>query len=298
MRIVVGIAPVLLVRLVLGACGDATAPLAPGAGDRDGSGTGTLDVEANVEVSSSKINAAANSDVTAALTVRVRRGSEPVSTGTVTITTATGKIPLTYSEGRWRGDAPIYDEVYALDIASGADRVDAVRIEGPDVHVFTEPSPGQTVLLSMPVPLRWRRTRPADSAAVRSDSSDWIDIPDTGAFELPPSTIRPDTTRPVTHTLRLSRTRRVTPAGATEGSTWGVTIENRITVRTAPTPPLSPPFMYLSTLRRCSSSERANAWLRASLATKYRYSLPSGDSVASIDALPGFAIGPGGRPSC
>jgi hypothetical protein len=73
---------------------------------------------------------------------------------------------------------------------------------------------------------------------VRSDTSDWIDVPDTGAFELPPSTIRPDTTRPVTHTLRLSRTHRVVPAGATEGSTWSVTIENRVTVRTDPTPPL------------------------------------------------------------
>lgn len=238
MRIVLGIAPVLLARLVLGACGDATAPLAPGAGDRDGSGTGTLDVEAAVEVSPRRINAAANSDFTAALSVRVRRGSEAVSTGTVTITTATGKIPLTYVDGRWRGEAPIYDEVYALDIASGADRVDAVQIEGPDVHVFTEPSPGQTVLVGMPVPLRWRRTRPADSAAVRSNSSDWIDIPDTGAFELPPAAIRPDTTRPVTHTLRLSRTNVVIPAGATEGSTWSVTIENQVTVRTDPTPPL------------------------------------------------------------
>jgi hypothetical protein len=237
-RIVLAIAPVLLVRLVLGACSDATAPLAPGAGDGEGSGTGTLDVEARIEASSRKINAAANRDFATELTVRVHRGSEAVSTGTVTITTATGKVSLTYAEGRWRADAPIYDEVYALDIASGADRVDAVRVDGPDVHVFTEPSPGQTVLVGMPVPLRWRRTHAADSAAVRSDSSDWIDIPDTGAYDLPPAAIRPDTTRPVTHTLRLSRTNHVFPAGATEGSTCSVTIENQITVRTDPTPPL------------------------------------------------------------
>jgi hypothetical protein len=55
---------------------------------------------------------------------------------------------------------------------------------------------------------------------------------------LPPAAIRPDTTRPVTHTLHLSRTNRVVPAGAAEGSTWSVTIENQITVRTEPTPPL------------------------------------------------------------
>jgi hypothetical protein len=61
MRIVLAIAPVLLARLVLAACGDAAAPLAPGAGDRDGSGTVTLDVDATVEVSPRRINAAAYS---------------------------------------------------------------------------------------------------------------------------------------------------------------------------------------------------------------------------------------------
>ena len=34
------------------------------------------------------------------------------------------------------------------------------------------------------------------------------------------------------------------------------------------------------------------------LATKKKYSLSAGASVASIEARPGFAIGPGGNPSC
>jgi len=56
---------------------------------------------------------------------------------------------------------------------------------------------------------------------------------------------------------------------------------------------------YFCTLRSCSATVFANAWLREpfEVATKKKKSLPSGDSVASIEALPGFEIGPGGRPS-
>src|SRR5437667_151759 len=106
MRTVLGIAPVLLARLALGACGEATAPFAPGAGDREGSGTGTLAVDAEARASSNKLNAPARSDFAAEFTVRVHRGSEAAGSGTVTVTTATGKIPLTYDGARWRGDAP------------------------------------------------------------------------------------------------------------------------------------------------------------------------------------------------
>ena len=77
------------------------------------------------EVSSRKANAPARADFEAAFTVRAVRGVPAVSIGTVEITTATGKISLTYQLERWRGAAPIYDEVYALDIAR-ADRVDGL----------------------------------------------------------------------------------------------------------------------------------------------------------------------------
>jgi hypothetical protein len=224
--------------LVLGACSDSADSLAPGAGNQAGTGTGTLTVDGIVLASPNRFNASANGDFETEFSVRVLRGNQAVANGTVTIATATGKIPLTYESGRWRGTAPIYDEVYVLDIASGADRVDEVRIDGPDVHKFTEPAAGATVPGAMPVTIKWKRGDEADSAAVRTETIDWIAIPDAGSFALPAGSFRPDTTKPVMHTLRLARTNRVVPAGATAGSTWSVTIENQLDVNTDPQPRL------------------------------------------------------------
>jgi hypothetical protein len=230
-----GMAVVLLAQ---SACSHSAEGLLPGAGNQEGTGTGTLEVEASVAASPSRANAAANSEFVAEFSVRVSRDARAVIHGSVTITTATGKIPLTYELGRWRGTAPIYDEVYALDIASGADRVDAVRIDGPDVHTFSEPSVGQTIATNMPLIVKWNRSDQADSAALRTQLTDWIEIPDEGSYSLGPGAFKPDPTRPVMHTLQLARTNRVVPAGAAPGSTWSVTIMNQLHVNTEPTPPL------------------------------------------------------------
>jgi hypothetical protein len=235
MRTVFGTAVVLLAQ---GACSDSSDSLAPGAGNHAGTGTKTLAVEGIVVASPTRFNAPANTDFEAEFSIRVLRNNQAVANGTVTITTPTGKIPLTYQLGRWRGAAPIYDEVYVLDIATGADRVDAVRIDGPDVHVFSEPVAGSTVPVRMPVTIKWNRSYEADSAAVRTQTIDWIAIPDSGSYVLPAGAFRPDSTRPLTHTLRLARTNRVAPAGATAGSTWSVTIENQLEVNTDAQPPL------------------------------------------------------------
>jgi hypothetical protein len=224
--------------LAQGACSQSADGLMPGTGNQEGTGTGTLEVEASVAASPNRSNAAANSEFATEFSVRVSRGERVIVNGSVTITTATGKIPLTYQLGRWSGSAPIYDEVYVLDIASGADRVDAVRIDGPDVHTFSDPSPDQTIATNLPVTVKWNRTDEADSAAVRTDTTDWIEIPDEGSYSLQPGAFRPDPTKPLMHTLQLARTNRVVPAGATTGSTWSVTIVNQLHVNTDPTPPL------------------------------------------------------------
>ena len=238
MRTVFRTAAVLLGLLVLGACSNSPDSLAPGAGNQPGTGTGTLAVDGLVLASPNGFNGPANDDFEAEFSVRVLRNNQPVANGTVTITTAAGKIPLTYQLGRWRGVAPIYDEVYVLDIASGTDRVDAVRIDGPDVHVFTEPSAGQTVPSTLPVPIKWNRSDEADSAAVRTDTVDWIEIPDAGSYALRAGAFKSDPSRPLMHTLQLARTNRVVPAGAVAGSTWKVTIVNQLIVNTDPTPRL------------------------------------------------------------
>jgi hypothetical protein len=226
------------VQLSLGACSDSVATLAPGAGNDPGTGTGTLAVDGFVRASPNRFNAPANSDFETAFSLRLSRNNQIITNGTVTITSATGKVPLTYRDGRWTGSAPIYDEVYVLDIASGADRIDAVRIDGPDVHVFSEPTRGETVSATAPVTIKWERLDEADAAAVRTETIDWIAIPDAGSYVLPSGAFRPDPAKPLSHTLRLARTNLVAPAGAAAGSAWSVTIENQLNVSTDAQPPL------------------------------------------------------------
>lgn len=220
------------------ACSDGAASFMPGAGDDLGTGTGTLVVQGAIVAMPDLFNASAARDFDTVFSLRVSRDNRAVANGTVSITSAAGKVPLTYELGRWTGSAEGYDQVYVLDIASGADRVDSVRIDGPDVHVFTQPTPGSTVPSNMSVPIEWRRATEADTAAVRTELTDWIEIPDTGSYSLPSGALKGDGNRIVPHTLRLARTNRLVPAGAAEGSSWSVTIENRLNVSTEAIPPL------------------------------------------------------------
>jgi len=229
---------IFVVAVAGGACSDGEAGLAPGVGDDPGTGTRTLVVEGAIVASPLRFNTAASRDFETGFSLRVSRNNRPVATGTVTITSATGKVPLTYELGHWTGSAESYDEVYVLDVASGADRVDSVRIEGPDVHVFSEPPAGATVPSNVPLLLKWRRTVEADAAAVRTETTDWIAIPDEGSYSLPGGALKDDGNRVVLHTLRLARTNRLVPAGAAQGSSLSVTIENRLNVSTEPVPPL------------------------------------------------------------
>ena len=226
-----------MVALALCACSDG-GDLAPGAGNDPGTGSRTLVVEGAVVASPGRFNAPAGREFETEFSLRLSRDDGPVVSGTVTITSATGKVALTYDQGRWTGSAASYDEVYVLDVASGTDRVDSVRLDGPDVHVFTQPAPGATVPSTLPLTVQWARAAEADAAALRTNSTDWIDVADTGTYALPPRALRGEPNRTVDHTLRLARTNRLVPAGAADGSTWSVTIENRLNLNTEPLPPL------------------------------------------------------------
>jgi hypothetical protein len=235
MRTVLATAVVVLAPC---ACGGGDAGFAPGVGNDPGTGTGTLVVQGAIMASPGRFNAPARRDFETVFSLRVSRNNRPVANGTVTIASATGKVPLTYDLGRWIGSAASYDEVYVLDIASGADRVDSVRIDGPDVHTFSQPLPGSTVPSNMPVTIEWRRAVEADGAAVRTETTDWIEIPDAGSYALPAGALKGEGNRIVPHTVRLARTNRLVPAGAAAGSSWSVTIENQLNVNTEAIPPL------------------------------------------------------------
>ena len=73
---------------------------------------------------------------------------------------------------------------------------------------------------------------------MRTETTDWIEIPDAGSYALPAGALKGEGNRIVPHTVRLARTNRLVPAGAAEGSSWSVTIENQLNVNTEAIPPL------------------------------------------------------------
>jgi len=218
-----------VLAFAIAACGGSN--LDPGAGNDPGTGTSTLQIDGSVRASSRLTNARASAEFDTEFSVRVSLNNQTVTTGTVTVTSASGKVPLTYrADNRWSGNAASYDEVYILDVESGPDKVTGVRVDGPDIHVFSAPTAGATVDATMPLMLKWDREDQADSAAVRAENIDSVSIPDSGSYALAGGALKTDKDQARQNTVRLSRTNRVAPSGTVAGSTWSVTIENEIDV--------------------------------------------------------------------
>jgi hypothetical protein len=217
------------------ACGGSN--LDPGAGNDPGTGTGTLSLTGSVHASPRVTNANMNTEFDTDVTIRMSLNNQTVTTGTVTITSTAGKVPLTLrNDTRWTASLPNYDEVYILDIESGPDKISGVRIDGPDIHVFSAPTAGAPVDSTMPLMLKWDREHPADSAALRTENIDSLTIEDSGSYSLAGGSLRAERGAARQNTLRLTRTNSVVPRGAAAGSTWNVTIENDIDVVAQPLP--------------------------------------------------------------
>jgi hypothetical protein len=226
--------------LVFGVAGCGGSDLDPGAGNDRGTGTGTLAIDGTVHASPRQdlVNAHMNTDFDTDLSIRVSLSNQTVTTGTVTVTSVSGKVPLTYgNNNRWSGRVASYDEVFILDIESGPDKIAGVRVDGPDIHTFSTPTAGANVDPTMPLTIKWDRQDQADSAELRVDGLDNpLAIPDSGSYALAMGSLRTDKAQARQNTLRLTRTNSVVPAGAVAGSTWTVSISNEINVVAPPQP--------------------------------------------------------------
>lgn len=225
--------------VMLAACGGS--PLDPGAGNSAGTGTSTLLVTGSATATPRLANAQQASDFDTAFSVHVELNGAPVTTGTVTMTSSRGATQLTFTSvgndsGRWNGDATGYDEVYQLDVTSGADKVSGVIVDGPDIHVITSPTAGATVDSTMPFTTTWDRAASADVARFQMGDTDGIVVPDSGTYSVSAGTLKASQDKAQTNTLRLTRQNRVTPAGAVTGSELTVGVENELDVVAAPCP--------------------------------------------------------------
>lgn len=231
-----------LLCLVVGAAACGGSELDPGAGHDPGDGTGTLQIEGSVRAESRLAGAINPGDFDTEFSVDVLLNSVKVTTGSVKLTSLSGTIELAYdpnsNNGRWRGTAAGYDEVYVLDVVSGADNVLGVRVDGPDIHTFRAPLAGATVDTTMPLDVTWAREDEADSAAIRTENLDNVAIADTGSYAISPGGLKAERDQPRENEIRISRTNRVIPAGGAAGSVMEVSVRNMLSVIAQPNPAL------------------------------------------------------------
>jgi hypothetical protein len=226
---------------LVGAC-TTHGPLDPGSGNSVGSGTGTILVNGAASAQPSVKNATTPSDFTTAFSVQLTLNAAPLTTGTVTMTSASGVVTLTYQPaqgtgGRWQATGAGYDQLYQLDVISGADTIKGVRVDGPDIHAFTAPTSGAVVDSKVTLPLAWHRGATADAAVLRvgdggggGGGNAGLTIPDTGSYTMAAAALPSSKNQAQTSTLRLTRTNRVTPAGGAGGSEIAVSIANTVDV--------------------------------------------------------------------
>jgi len=221
-----------------GGCGGSD--LEPGAGNDPGTGTSTLSIDGEIRARPRLVNARTRGDFDTELSVRVQLNQQSVTDGSVTVTSSGGTVPLVYraDSNRWEAIAAGYDEVYVVDVVSGVDGVEGVRVDGPDIHVFTKPTAGEIVDSTLPLEITWASDDEAASASLEAEELDKIAIVDTGLYILAGSALKAERDKAHENTLELVRLNRVTPAGAVGGSEVSVSVENRIQVVAMPNPAL------------------------------------------------------------
>jgi hypothetical protein len=219
------------------ACG--AGPLEPGVGDDPGSGSSTLRVNAEVTATGRIVNAREGTDFDTSIHVRIEKNGQLVTTGTVTMRSSGGDVPLIFDSGdeggRWRGSQSGYFEVYELEVDAGDDDVSGVRVDGPALHYFTAPLPGATIDATMPLLVTWASDEEAQTATIKTKEIDELTITDSGSFTLPVGAIKSKPEETENEELRLRRSARITPAGAVVGSELRVVVSNRIEVLVAAT---------------------------------------------------------------
>jgi hypothetical protein len=213
-------------------------PLDPGAGSAPGTGTGTLTVQGGATAEPTVPNTKLDTDFMTSFEINLSLNGQPVTTGTVTVKSTTGSATLTFDSnagqnGRWTGQSANYDEVYELDVVSGTDKINAVYVDGPDIHDFTAPTLGASLDVTIANTLNWQRAAAAQEArlSVNGDrGGDGLTITDSGSYSIPAMTIPYEKDQTKMDTLRLTRTNSIAPKGAVAGSTFSVSVAQELDV--------------------------------------------------------------------
>jgi hypothetical protein len=226
----------------LAACGGSGTSSSPdssvvGVGSDPGTGTGTLVVDGTAAARPAINNSGSAANFTTDFSVHVTLAGAEVTTGTVAMQSTGGAVSLIYDAAtmRWHGAQAGYFEAYTLDVTSGADSVNGVRVDGPDIHTFTAPMAGATVDSAMPLAVTWAHVATADAATIRTRMLNVVSISDTGTYSLAAGSLKSKPDQTETEQLDLVRSDRITPAGAAVGSSFQVTVSNSLDLVVKPT---------------------------------------------------------------
>ena len=189
--------------------------------NRAGSGTSTLRVTANVDVTVSATAPATSFSVT------LRDGlGQNVSGATVTVHNAgLGDVPLAEASagtGVYTNSKTSYPSGdLALSVVRGTDKVDGVVVGYPGTHAINSPTLNGTVSSAQPLQVSW--TTPATGKAATITTRDYsIQVPDTGTYDIPAG----NASNPVRASQRVIvvRQNEVDVAGALPTSRMRVTV--------------------------------------------------------------------------
>src|SRR4029079_10314274 len=118
-----------------------------------------------------------------------------------------------------------------LDVATEIGTLEGARVDGPDIHVFSQPEEGATVEPGASLRVVWERDEKADSATMEIDSTLHRYLVDSGESTIDRESLAAANPNSLQHTLRVARSIGVSLGGSAE---WSATVVNAIDPITPP----------------------------------------------------------------
>lgn len=227
----------LLLPLLMSACGDEPDPILTG------EGSGSLRVTAAIDSSPLGGEQAADAaSMQTAFAVDVRDASgDVVDDALVVVDSELGPVTLEQGGGcgpvycgSQAGYAPFYD----LSVQRGADALENVRFIGPSWHKLSAPASGAVVDAALALAITWAPADEADETRIESREYDTVIGNDPGAFDLPPDVLRVQTDREEDERVRVARSMRLDLTGGLPDSSFTIAVRNGVSFFTARVIPL------------------------------------------------------------
>lgn len=170
-------------------------------------------------------------DFSTDITASVTREGEPVQEAQIKVITPTQELTLTplTQDGSYGGSHAGYHQLYAFELSVDGQQIDRTELDGPAVHVISQPENDAYVHDSgEPLDVIWSPSG-AMEATIETSQLPSTDIPDTGGYTIPGSyLINDDTGVELEDFVLIHRKNTQTIPGATSDSIFSIQIRNQV----------------------------------------------------------------------